>query len=129
MDGVDYPLSQNCGSHIDNVTLEAVGYLNADGEHASVKGYICPFGQICMVSSSLLNCFGLDVDVFCLCLQENNDNPEANIESFDVICYAALQVVIVSSMNGVSGIGSVMLRSWKLKFIAVVAIDVLDDGR
>ena len=51
------------------------------------------------------------------------------MESFDVIYYAALQVVIVSSTNGVSGIGSVMLRSWKLKFIAVVAIDVLDDGR
>ncbi len=34
--------------------------------------------------------------------QENSDNPEANIESFDVIYYAALQVVIVSSANGVS---------------------------
>ena len=66
--GVDYPLSQNCGGHIDNVTLEAVGYLNADGEHASVKGYICPLGQICMVSSSTPNCFAHDVDVFCLCL-------------------------------------------------------------
>ena len=62
-------------------------------------------------------------------LQENSDNPEANMESFDVIYYAALQVVIVSSANGVSEVGSAVLRAWKLKCIAVVAIDVPDDGR
>ena len=62
-------------------------------------------------------------------LQENSDNPEASMESFDVIYYAALQVVIVSSANGVSEIGSAVLRAWKLKYIAVVAIDVSDDGR
>lgn len=33
--------------------------------------------------------------------QENDQNPEANLESFDAIYYAALQVVIVSSANGV----------------------------
>ena len=51
------------------------------------------------------------------------------MESFDVIYYAALQVVIVSSANGVSEVGSAVLRAWKLKYIAVVAIDVPDDGR
>ena len=51
------------------------------------------------------------------------------MESFDVIYYAALQVVIVSSANGVSRIGSAVLRAWKLRCIAVVAIDVPDDGR
>ena len=64
VDGVDYPLSQNCGGHIDNVTLEAVGYLNADGEHASVKGYICPLGQICMVSNYSLYNFAHDTNMF-----------------------------------------------------------------
>ncbi len=39
---------------------------------------------------------------FCVSTQENSDNPESNMESFDVIYYAALQVVIVSSANGVS---------------------------
>lgn len=34
--------------------------------------------------------------------QENSESPMANLESFDVIYYAALQVVIVSSANGVS---------------------------
>ena len=34
--------------------------------------------------------------------QENSDSPHSNMESFDVIYYAALQVVIVSSANGVS---------------------------
>ena len=30
-------------------------------------------------------------------------NPQSNIESFDAIYYAALQVVIVAGANGVSG--------------------------
>ena len=51
------------------------------------------------------------------------------MESFDDSYYAALQVVIVSSANGVSEIGSAVLRAWTLKCIAVVAIDVPDDGR
>ena len=37
-----------------------------------------------------------------LALPLNSDGPESNMESFDVIYYAALQVVIVSSANGVS---------------------------
>ncbi|TBU26428.1 Ion transport protein-domain-containing protein [Dichomitus squalens] len=107
VDGVDYPLSQNCGGHIDNVTLQAVGYLNADGEHGSVKGYICPLGQICM---------------------ENNDNPEANMESFDVIYYAALQVVIVSSANGWSGMMYQMMDAefFVSCFFYIVCIIVLN---
>lgn len=35
-------------------------------------------------------------------LQEQ-ENPSNNVESFDAIHYAALQVVIVASANGVSG--------------------------
>lgn len=30
-------------------------------------------------------------------------NPQSNIESFDAIYYAALQVIIVAGANGVSG--------------------------
>lgn len=33
--------------------------------------------------------------------QENADNPNSDLESFDMIYFAALQVVIVSSANGV----------------------------
>lgn len=35
------------------------------------------------------------------CAQENADNPNSDLESFDMIYFAALQVVIVSSANGV----------------------------
>jgi len=37
-------------------------------------------------------------------------NPHSNIQSFDAIYYAALQVVIVASANGVSGSTTYSLR-------------------
>ena len=79
----EIPLSsgQTCGAYVDPDTAEIVGYLASDNvTHGSVKGYVCPLGQIC---------------------REDDGNPESDIESFDTIYYSALQVVIVSSANGV----------------------------
>ncbi|KAM5541612.1 hypothetical protein V8D89_004802 [Ganoderma adspersum] len=107
VDGVDFPLTQNCGGHIDPTSLQPVGYLNSDGQHGSVKGFICPLGQICM---------------------ENNDNPESDMESFDVIYYAALQVVIISSANGWSGLMYQMMDAefFVSCFFYIVCIIVLN---
>ncbi|TDL23428.1 hypothetical protein BD410DRAFT_897507 [Rickenella mellea] len=76
-------LSHSCGGYIDPTTLAVTGYKKLDGSTAgSAKGYICPVGQICV----------------------EQDNPFSNIESFDTIYFAALQVVIVASANGWSPI-------------------------
>ncbi|KAI0739665.1 Ion transport protein-domain-containing protein [Daedaleopsis nitida] len=86
----DIPLEQLCGGHIDPVTLQPVGYLDPEGKNAAVKGFICPLGQIC---------------------KDNAESPEAGMQSFDVIYYAALQVVIVSSANGWSPLMYQMMDS------------------
>ncbi|RDB21766.1 Calcium-channel protein cch1 [Hypsizygus marmoreus] len=70
---------QFCGGYVDPVSMNATGYLLLDGGTSStVKGYVCPLGQIC----------------------KEQENPANNIESFDTIWYAALQMVIVASANG-----------------------------
>ncbi|KAF8063493.1 Ion transport protein-domain-containing protein [Lyophyllum atratum] len=70
---------QFCGGYIDPLTLNATGYIQLDGSRVPTsKGYICPLGQVC----------------------KEQDNPANNVESFDAIWYAALQVVIVASANG-----------------------------
>ncbi|KAG2002361.1 high-affinity cell membrane calcium channel, variant 2 [Coprinopsis cinerea AmutBmut pab1-1] len=70
---------QFCGGYIDPVTLREVGYVQLDGRRSNtVKGYICPLGQTC----------------------KETVNPKDNIESFDAIHYAALQVVIIATANG-----------------------------
>jgi voltage-dependent calcium channel len=33
---------------------------------------------------------------------QEGENPQSNVESFDAVYYAALQVIIISSANGVS---------------------------
>lgn len=72
--------NQFCGGHIDPINLRPAGYIQLDGSASkSIKGYTCPLGQLCMEQM----------------------NPNANVESFDTIYYAALQVVIVASANGV----------------------------
>ncbi|OCH86932.1 hypothetical protein OBBRIDRAFT_890152 [Obba rivulosa] len=82
--------SQFCGAYIDPDTLQPVGYLTAEGTHGTIKGYVCPLGQIC---------------------KETSPNPMDNIESFDAIYYAALQVVIVASANGWSPLMYQMMDS------------------
>ncbi|KAH6905112.1 high-affinity cell membrane calcium channel [Coprinopsis sp. MPI-PUGE-AT-0042] len=70
---------QFCGGFMDNVTLSAVGYIQKDGRRApKAKGYICPLGQTC----------------------KETVNPKENLESFDAIHYAALQVFIIATANG-----------------------------
>ncbi|RPD56855.1 hypothetical protein L226DRAFT_468999 [Lentinus tigrinus ALCF2SS1-7] len=103
----EIPLDQNCGGYIDPTTLQPVGYLDPSGVNAAVKGYICPLGQVC---------------------KENSENPEANLESFDVIYYAALQVVIVSSANGWSGLMYQMMDAefFVSCFFYIVCIIVLN---
>ena len=46
---MDIPLGQNCGGFIDPITLQEVAYHYEDGTNGTVKGYICPLGQICKV--------------------------------------------------------------------------------
>ncbi|KAI0331568.1 hypothetical protein GY45DRAFT_1248483 [Cubamyces sp. BRFM 1775] len=103
----DIDLGQNCGGYIDPTTLQPIGYINSDGQNGAVKGFICPLGQIC---------------------RENDQNPNANIESFDVIYYAALQVVIVSSANGWSTLMYQMMDSefFVSCFFYIVCIIVLN---
>ncbi|KIJ67326.1 hypothetical protein HYDPIDRAFT_127226 [Hydnomerulius pinastri MD-312] len=71
-------LSQFCGGHIDATTLAPVPYLQLDGTPGdTVKGFICPLGQVCQEGS----------------------NPSGGVESFDTVYYAALQVIILASAN------------------------------
>lgn len=70
---------QFCGGYIDPVTFERTGYIDiSNNTFPTPKGYICPLGQLC----------------------KETVNPKHDIESFDAIHYAALQVLIVASANG-----------------------------
>ena len=42
-------LSFFCGGYIDPTTLSVMPYITQDGRNATVKGYICPLGQVCQV--------------------------------------------------------------------------------
>ena len=42
-------LNHFCGGYIDPNTLNHVPYITRDGRNVTVKGYICPLGQICKV--------------------------------------------------------------------------------
>lgn len=49
-------------------------------------------------------------------LTQEQENPYSNVESFDTIYYAALQVIIVASANGVSTLHNYLLMlelTWK----------------
>ncbi|KAI0740154.1 Ion transport protein-domain-containing protein [Earliella scabrosa] len=114
----DIPLEQLCGGYIDPVTLQPLGYLDVSGVNNVVKGYICPLGQVC---------------------RENDESPEADMQSFDIIYYAALQVVIIAAGNGWTSlmyqmmdseffvsciffiVGIIVLNYWLLNlFVAVI---------
>jgi voltage-dependent calcium channel len=73
-------MNQLCGGQIDPVTLNATGFFHANGDQASSpKGYICPLGQHCL---------------------EQTDNPHNHAEHFDNVLAAALEIVIIASVNG-----------------------------
>jgi hypothetical protein len=47
-------LNHQCGGYIDPATLSPVGYKQWDGINMRyAKGYICPLGQTCKVSTQL----------------------------------------------------------------------------
>lgn len=83
--GQNYSTSQICGGHRDAVTGAKTKAIGLDGRPLpiSIKGFICPAGQLCV---------------------ENAQNPENDTESFDNIFLALLQVIIVISSNGWSTI-------------------------
>ncbi|KAG7442714.1 uncharacterized protein BT62DRAFT_1079090 [Guyanagaster necrorhizus] len=82
--------NQFCGGYIDPDTLNVTSYIKLDGTPGtSSKGYICPLGQVC----------------------REEDNPDNNVESFDTMYYAALQVIIVASANGWSPLMYSMIDS------------------
>ncbi|KAF8509855.1 Ion transport protein-domain-containing protein [Hysterangium stoloniferum] len=74
------PLGQQCGGHIDPVTLNVDGYIpnnnNSSGDFG--KGFVCPLGQVC---------------------QEQSSNPSDNLESYDNVFLATLQVIVIASAN------------------------------
>ncbi|KIY67001.1 hypothetical protein CYLTODRAFT_376891 [Cylindrobasidium torrendii FP15055 ss-10] len=71
--------SQFCGGYINPENMTIMSYIDSNGDHGpTAKGYICPLGLECRVT----------------------ENPEDNVQSFDTIYYAALQVVVVASANG-----------------------------
>lgn len=72
---------QFCGGYIDPITKSVVGFISQDGTQTNAsKGYICPLGQTC----------------------REGDNPNSDITSFDTTYSAALQVVIIAGVSGVS---------------------------
>ncbi|MCO5613915.1 hypothetical protein L7F22_068195 [Adiantum nelumboides] len=83
--GQNYTTQQMCGGHRDSVTGAKTRAIGSDGRPLpiSIKGFICPVGQLCV---------------------ESDQNPENNTESFDNIFFALLQVIIVISSNGWSTI-------------------------
>ena len=97
--------NQFCGGYIDPVTLNTTAFIDSNNQAGlgTIKGYICPLGQVC----------------------REDQNPYSNIESFDTIYYAALQIVIVASVNGVC----LLFPSTEILLtpLTVVAIDVRDD--
>jgi len=79
----NYTLNQLCGGSVDpNNQSRIVGhysYLGNEPTNMDPKGYICPYGQLCMEQSS---------------------NPYNNVQSFDDIFHSLLQVAVVVSLNG-----------------------------
>ncbi|WFD22706.1 calcium channel protein [Malassezia equina] len=119
----NYTLNQLCGGSIDpNNQSQVVGHYQYHGtEPTSMdpKGYICPYGQLCM---------------------EQRYNPYNNVQSFDDIFHSLLQVAVVVSLNGWSNtmydmvdadyytavlffiVGIILLNFWLANlFVAVIS--------
>lgn len=80
--GFNYTLDQLCGGSYDPLNSSAkIGHVLLDGRASGErpKGYICPYGQLCM---------------------EQEVNPNNNVQSFDNVFTSLLQVSIVISLNG-----------------------------
>ncbi|TFK22492.1 high-affinity cell membrane calcium channel [Coprinopsis marcescibilis] len=98
---------QFCGGFVDPVTLQNVGYIMRNNQTArQSKGYICPLGQTC----------------------KETVNPKDELESFDAIHFAALQVVIIATANGWTPLMYNMIDSefFVSAFFFIIAIVVLN---
>ncbi|PWN28045.1 hypothetical protein BDZ90DRAFT_239367, partial [Jaminaea rosea] len=82
--GQNYTLSQICGGWYDETATKR-NHIQADGRQSPIgaKGFICPLGQMCIEAAS---------------------NPNENSQSFDNIFTSLLEVVIIISSNGWSGV-------------------------
>lgn len=119
----NYTLNQLCGGSIDpNNQSQVVGHYQYHGTGPTSmdpKGYICPYGQLCM---------------------EQRYNPYNNVQSFDDIFHSLLQVAVVVSLNGWSNtmydmvdadyytavlffiVGIILLNFWLANlFVAVIS--------
>jgi len=94
-------LNHFCGGHIDPSTLSNVPYITRDGRNVTVKGYICPLGQVCKVCQ-IHGVRGTLVLILKVILYQEGSNPQSNIMSFDTIYYSALQVFVIATANSVS---------------------------
>lgn len=81
--GTNYTLQQNCGGSVDprnaSLTISHIPYEGTLGPPHSAKGYICPYGQLCI---------------------EQDSNPFNNVQSFDDVFHSFMQVAIITSLNG-----------------------------
>lgn len=79
----NYTLDQLCGGWFD-VDGNRMSYIQVDGfpSQMTPKGYLCPFGSLCV---------------------ESDSSPNENSQSFDNILTSLLQVIIIISSNGWSG--------------------------
>ncbi|KZW03268.1 hypothetical protein EXIGLDRAFT_664412 [Exidia glandulosa HHB12029] len=77
----DIELDQVCGGYIEPLSLNRTGYISREGIpiDSHRKGYTCPLGQVC---------------------RERGSDPHVNLEAFDDIVLAALQVMIIAGANG-----------------------------
>jgi hypothetical protein len=46
-------LTQSCGGYVDPGDFSVMPYIAQDGRGVTIKGYICPVGQVCRVSQCL----------------------------------------------------------------------------
>jgi hypothetical protein len=115
-------LDQLCGGAWDpNNSSRTISYIRANGSLAldKPKGYLCPYGQLCI---------------------QGDSNPYRNVQGFDNVIMSMLQVSFVMSLNGWSDsmydmvdadyytaciyfiIGIILLNFWLANlFVAVIS--------
>ena len=85
--GQNYTLEQICGGSVDiRNRSNTIGHVQYNGDLDSArtpKGFICPYGQLCV---------------------EQESNPYNNVQSFDDVFHSLLQVVVIVSLNGWSDV-------------------------
>lgn len=81
--GQNYTLQQLCGGSVDpedsSRHIGAISFGEQVASSDTPKGFICPFGQLCM---------------------EQPKNPFNNVQSFDNVFAALVEVAVIMSLNG-----------------------------